>query len=60
MDEEERVDLLREISLLADKIIVGDYLIPRPKGFDGFLGKPFEKEQIVQLMAELAGKNSAA
>jgi SAM-dependent methyltransferase len=31
--EEERISLLKEIALVADKIIIGDYLVPRPKGF---------------------------
>jgi SAM-dependent methyltransferase len=42
VDDEERIDLLRELSLLADKIIVGDYRVPRPKGFDGFFSEVIE------------------
>ena len=42
VNEEERIGLLREISLLADKIIVGDYLVPKPKGFDSLLSQGIE------------------
>ncbi|MDP3151007.1 MAG: class I SAM-dependent methyltransferase [Ignavibacteria bacterium] len=33
VDEEKRVNLLKEIAQVADKIILGDYLVPKPKGF---------------------------
>ncbi|MGQ9798761.1 MAG: class I SAM-dependent methyltransferase [Ignavibacterium sp.] len=33
VNEEERVKLLKEISNVADKIIIGDYLVPKPNGF---------------------------
>jgi 2-polyprenyl-3-methyl-5-hydroxy-6-metoxy-1,4-benzoquinol methylase len=33
VNEEERIDLLSNIGRIADKIIVGDYRVPRPKGF---------------------------
>lgn len=33
VDENKRVTLLNGISQLADKIIIGDYLVPKPKGF---------------------------
>ena len=33
VDEEKRVTLLNEIAQVADKIIIGDYLVPKPKGF---------------------------
>jgi SAM-dependent methyltransferase len=33
VNEEERIGLLKEIASIADKIIIGDYLVPRPKGF---------------------------
>lgn len=36
VDKEERVDLLKQIALVADKIIIGDYTVPKQKGFDGF------------------------
>ena len=42
VDEEERITLLNEIALIADKIIIGDYLVPRPKGFSGFLSEVIE------------------
>jgi SAM-dependent methyltransferase len=42
VNEEERIDLLKEISLSADKIIIGDYLVPRPDGFGGFLSESIE------------------
>jgi SAM-dependent methyltransferase len=42
VDETERVDLLTEIASVADKIIIGDYLVPRPKGFGGFLSELIE------------------
>ena len=40
--EDERIALLNEIALIADKIIIGDYLVPRPKGFGGFLSEVIE------------------
>lgn len=42
VEEEERVILLNEISLVADKIIIGDYLVPGPKGFEGFFNEFIE------------------
>ncbi len=33
VNEELRINLLNEISQIADKIIIGDYLVPKPKGF---------------------------
>ncbi len=33
VNSEERLPLLNEIFKIADKIIMGDYLIPQPKGF---------------------------
>ncbi len=33
VDEKERIRLLLEIATIADKIIIGDYLVPRPNGF---------------------------
>jgi SAM-dependent methyltransferase len=40
--EDERINLLREISLMADKIIIGDYIVPRPDGCAGFLSETIE------------------
>lgn len=42
VDEEERINLLNEISLVADKIIIGDYLVPKPKGFRSLLSEVIE------------------
>ena len=42
VNEEERIYLLKEIATVADKIIIGDYLVPRPKGFGGFLSEVIE------------------
>ena len=33
VNEEERIKLLKDISNVADKIIIGDYLVPKPNGF---------------------------
>ena len=33
VNEEERIKLLKDISNVADKIIIGDYLAPKPSGF---------------------------
>ena len=42
VDEEERINLLNEIALVADKIIIGDYLVPKPKGFGSSLSEVIE------------------
>jgi SAM-dependent methyltransferase len=42
IDKEERIDLLKQIALVADKIIIGDYTVPKPKGFEGFSSKAIE------------------
>jgi SAM-dependent methyltransferase len=42
VNEEERINLLKEISLLADKIIIGDYLVPMPNGFESRLSQGIE------------------
>ena len=42
VNEDERINLLKEIAMVADKIIIGDYLVPRPKGFEGFLSEVIE------------------
>jgi ubiquinone/menaquinone biosynthesis C-methylase UbiE len=42
VDEEERINLLKEISRVADKIIIGDYLVPKPKGFGSYLNQIIE------------------
>ena len=42
VNEEERIDLLLDIAMVADKIIVGDYLVPRPKGFESYFSEAIE------------------
>jgi len=42
VNEEERVQLLLEIAQVADKIIIGDYLIPHPRNFSGKLTRVVE------------------
>jgi SAM-dependent methyltransferase len=42
VDEDDRINLLKEISGIADKIIIGDYLVPRPEGFRGFVSETIE------------------
>ncbi len=40
--ENERINLLNEISSIADKIIIGDYLVPKPEGFWSSLNEAVE------------------
>lgn len=42
VNEEERVEFLKDISTIADKIIIGDYLVPKPKGFWSALNEVIE------------------
>lgn len=42
VNEEERVKLLQDISNVADKIIIGDYLVPKPNGFWSVLNEVVE------------------
>jgi SAM-dependent methyltransferase len=42
INAEERVNLLVDIAQVSDKIIVGDYLVPRPKGFGGIISELIE------------------
>lgn len=42
VNEEERVKLLKDISNVADKIIIGDYLVPKPNGFWSMLNEVVE------------------
>jgi len=42
VNEEERIPLLNEIAQVADKIIIGDYLIPCPNDFAGKIVKVVE------------------
>ena len=47
VNENERIHLLFEIAKVADKIIVGDYLIPQPKNLSG---------KITRIIEFIAGK----
>jgi len=42
VNEEDRIPLLNEIAQVADKIIIGDYLIPCPNDFAGKIVKTVE------------------
>ena len=42
VNEEDRIPLLNEIAQVADKIIIGDYLIPCPGDFSGRIVKTVE------------------
>jgi ubiquinone/menaquinone biosynthesis C-methylase UbiE len=42
VNEDERIKLLNEIAQVTDKIIIGDYLVPKPGGFDGYLSEVIE------------------
>jgi SAM-dependent methyltransferase len=42
VDEKERITLLKQTATVAGKIIIGDYLVPGPKGFGGFLSEVIE------------------
>lgn len=42
VNQDERVDLLKNAASVADRIIIGDYLVPRPEGFAGFLSEAIE------------------
>ena len=42
INAEERVNLLTDIAQVSDKIIVGDYLVPGPKGIGSFLSELIE------------------
>jgi SAM-dependent methyltransferase len=42
VNEEDRINLLKELSQIADKIIIGDYLVPRPSGFWSALNEVVE------------------
>ena len=40
--ENERIDLLNKIFFISDKIIIGDYLVPKPHGFWSLLNEAVE------------------
>lgn len=42
VNEDERIKLLTEVALVADQIIIGDYQVPKPDGFLGFLSETIE------------------
>ena len=42
VNKDERIKLLNDISLVADRIIIGDYLFPRPTGLSGFISETIE------------------
>ena len=42
VDENERINLLNKIFLIADKIIIGDYLVPKKPGFWSLLNEAVE------------------
>lgn len=42
VDETERINLLRDIAQIADKIIIGDYLFPKPNSFGSILNEVVE------------------
>ena len=42
INAEERVNLLVDIAQVSEKIIVGDYLVPRPKGFVSYFSEAVE------------------
>ncbi len=42
VNEDERFNLLTEMTQIADKIIIGDYLVPKPNGFSGRLTEVIE------------------
>jgi SAM-dependent methyltransferase len=60
VNEEEREDLLNEIAEVADKIIIGDYLFPRPTGLWSGLNEVVEfaagSEHYRNFKSYLAGK----
>ena len=42
VNKEERIDLLKQTAGIAEKIIIGDYVVPKPKGLPGFLSELIE------------------
>jgi SAM-dependent methyltransferase len=42
VDKNERIDLLKQVAGIAEKIIIGDYVVPKPNGFTGFLSELIE------------------
>lgn len=42
VDESNRIELLKQLLQIADKIIIGDYLVPKPNGFWSILNDVVE------------------
>lgn len=42
VDEDQRIELLKESAEVADKVIIGDYLVPKPIGFWSILNEIVE------------------
>jgi len=42
VNEEDRIDLLKKASFAANRIIIGDYLVPKPGGLAGFISELIE------------------
>ena len=42
VNKEERINLLNDIAQVADKIIIGDYFVPKPGGFVGYFSEAIE------------------
>ena len=42
VNEEERIKLMKEMAQVSNKIILGDYIFPRPKGSDGYISETIE------------------
>lgn len=42
VNEQERINLLNEAFRVADKIIIGDYMSPKPKGMPGYISESIE------------------
>lgn len=60
VDENERINLLKDIALIADKIIIGDYFAPRSNGFGSLLNEIVEfvagRDHYRNFKSYLAGK----
>jgi len=63
VDESERINLLKDMAQIANKIIVGDYLFPKPNGLGSVLNEVVEfvagKEHYRNYKSYLAGKGIA-
>ncbi len=63
VDESERIKLLKDMSQIANKIIIGDYLFPKPKVLGSVLNEVVEyvagKEHYRNYKSYLAGKGIA-